>query len=111
MTSAERVAAWLDFGSAATAAPAAAAPIRPRRVMPLVAISPPWRRDRGGRLSSYRATASSGRAPTRKIVIPPGILGYGLRIRTVITRAGRAGVRSPDGAGTSGIQTGRGPSA
>src|SRR5438128_2318640 len=66
MTSAERVAAWPDFGSAATAAPAAAAPIRPRRVIPFVAISPPSRpllprHCRGGALTQLLPSAAGAR--------------------------------------------------
>src|SRR5213078_4709312 len=66
MTSAERVAASLDLGSAATAAPAAAAPIRPRRVIPFVAISPPSRRD--GR-SGAAAGVDTAAALDRRAVV------------------------------------------
>src|SRR3989442_4842187 len=41
ITLAERTAARPEFGSATTAAPAAAPPIRPRRVIPLVCIALP----------------------------------------------------------------------
>src|SRR5205814_6585540 len=111
VAAAGRGAAWLGLGGGAAAAPAAAAPFGPRGVIPLVAISPPSRRDgRSGAAAGVDPAAAldrravvysysaPGLGPTGEIVIPRRIF----RVRITSPAGDEWSARGPQDGGPRG---------